>query len=213
MWARVAPLLRQAGHEVLAPSLTGVGERSHLASAAVDLSTHIADLLQCLRYERASGVVLVGHSYGGMVVTGVADRAPERVRTLVYLDAFVPQNGEALLDLLPARVREHFPSSGWQVPPLPPQAQGMADPAELAWLEGRRDPQPLKTFTQPLALEGRYRGARVYITCTGYAPSTFAPFAERARNDPAWRYHELPTHHYPHVSLPAETAGLLLKYA
>jgi len=77
MWARVAPLLRQAGHEVLAPSLTGVGERSHLASAAVDLSTHIADLLQCLRYERASGVVLVGHSYGGMVVTGVADRAPE----------------------------------------------------------------------------------------------------------------------------------------
>ena len=213
MWARVAPLLRQAGHEVLAPSLTGVGERSHLASAAVDLSTHIADLLQCLRYERASGVVLVGHSYGGMVVTGVADRAPERVRTLVYLDAFVPQNGEALLDLLPARVREHFPSAGWQLPPLPPQAQGMADPAELAWLEGRRDPQPLKTFTQPLALEGRYRGARVYIACTGYTPSTFAPFAERARNDPAWRYHELAAHHYPHVSLPAETAGLLLKYA
>lgn len=213
MWSRLASLLRAAGHEVLAPSLTGIGERSHLASPAVDLSTHINDVVQCLRYERASGVTLVGHSYAGMVVTGVADRASERIRTLVYLDAFVPQHGQALVDLLPARVREHFPSTGWQVPPLPPQAQGMSDAAELAWFEGRRDPQPLKTFTQPLSLEGRYRGPRVYIFCTGYSPTSFSPFAERARNDPAWRYHELPTHHYPHVSLPRETADLLLEYA
>jgi len=213
MWSRLAPLLRAAGHDVLAPSLTGIGERSHLASPAVDLSTHIDDILQCLRYERASGITLVGHSYGGMVVTGVADRAPERIRTLVYLDAFVPQPRQALLDLLPARVREHFPTTGWQVPPLPPQAQGMSDAAEVAWFDGRRDTQPLKTFTQPLPLEGRYRGPRVYIFCSGYAPTSFAPFAERARNDPAWRYHELPTHHYPHVSLARQTADLLLKYA
>jgi pimeloyl-ACP methyl ester carboxylesterase len=213
MWSRLAPLLRAAGHEVLTPSLTGVGERAHLASPAVDLSTHMADVLGALAYERVQSAVLVGHSYGGMVVTGVADRAPECVRRLVYLDAFVPQHGQALVDLLPARVREHLPKDGWQVPPLPPPAQGMSDPQELAWVEGRRDPQPLKTFTQPLALEGRYRGSRVYIACTGYSPSSFAPFAERARNDPAWRYHELATHHYPHVSLPRETAGLLLKYA
>ena len=213
MWSRLASLLRAAGHEVLAPSLTGVGERSHLASPAVDLSMHINDVVQCLHYERASGVTLIGHSYGGMVATGVADRAPERIRTLVYLDAFVPQNRQALVDLLPARVRAHFPADGWQVPPLPPHAQGMTDAAELAWLEGRRDPQPLKTFTQPLQLEGRFRGPRVYIFCTGYTPTSFAPFAERARNDSAWRYHELPTHHYPHVSLPRETADLLLKYA
>lgn len=213
MWSRLASLLRAAGHEVLAPSLTGIGERSHLASPAVDLSTHINDVVQCLRYERASAVTLVGHSYAGMVVTGVADRAPERIRTLVYLDAFVPQHGQALVDLLPARVREHFPATGWQVPPLPPHAQGMSDAAELAWLEGRRDPQPLKSFTQPLSLEGRYHGPRVYIFCTGYSPTSFAPFAERARNDPAWRYHELPTHHYPHVSLPRETADLLLECA
>jgi pimeloyl-ACP methyl ester carboxylesterase len=198
---------------VLAPSLTGIGERSHLASPAVDLSAHINDVLQCLRYERSRDVTLVGHSYAGMVVTGVADRAPERIATLVYLDAFVPQHGQALVDLLPARVREHFPSTGWQVPPLPPQAQGMSDAAELAWFEGRRDPQPLKTFTEPLSLEGHYRGARVYIFCSGYTPTSFSPFAERARNDPAWRYHELPTHHYPHVSLPRETADLLLEYA
>jgi pimeloyl-ACP methyl ester carboxylesterase len=210
MWSRLAPQLRAAGHEVLTPSLTGIGERSHLASPAVELSTHITDVLQCLRYERASEVTLVGHSYAGMVVTGVADRAPERIRMLVYLDAFVPQHGEALIDLLPARVREHFPREGWQLPPLPPSAQGMTDPAEIRWLENRRDPQPLKTFTEPLALEGRYGARRVYIWCSGYTPTSFAPFAERARNDPAWRYHELATHHYPHVSLPAETAQLLL---
>ena len=199
MWQRVAHVLRAAGQEVFTPSLTGLGERAHLASPAVDLSTHIADVLGALACERLSEVVLVGHSYGGMVVTGVADRAPERVRTLVYLDAFVPQPGQALVDL--------------QAPPLPPQAQGMSDPAELAWLEGRRGAQPMKTFTQPLALEGRYRGQRVYVSCTGYSPSSFAPFAEHARNDPAWRYHELPTHHYPQVSLPRETAGVLLNYA
>lgn len=213
MWSRVAPLVRAAGHEVFTPSLTGIGERSHLASSTIDLNAHISDVLQCLRYERLGEVVLVGHSYGGMVVTGVADRAAERIRALVYLDAFVPQANQALLDLLPARVREHFPAGDAPVPPLPPAAQGVTDAAEIAWFEGRRDPQPRKTFTQPLALEGRYRGPRVYICCTGYSPTSFTPFAERARNDAAWRYHELPTHHYPHVSMPAETAGLLLKYA
>ena len=212
MWQRLAPLLRRAGQEVLTPSLTGIGERAHLASPAVDLETHIADVLAVIRYERLKDIVLVGHSYGGMVVTGVADRSAE-VSTLVYLDAFVPQSGQALLDLLPPRVREHFPRDGWQVPPLPPAVQGMTDPAEIEWLDGRRDAQPMRTFTQQLKIEGRYRGQRVYVWCTGYSPSSFAPFAERARNDKAWRYHELPAHHYPHVSMPAETAGVLLNYA
>src|SRR6185503_1559865 len=97
MWQRLAPLLRKAGHDVFTPSLTGIGERAHLASAAVGVSTHIADVLGTLEYERLTGVVLVGHSYAGMVVTGVADRAPKRVSALVYLDAFVPQAGQALL--------------------------------------------------------------------------------------------------------------------
>lgn len=212
MWQRLAPLLRNAGHDVFTPSLTGIGERAHLAAARIDLSTHIADVLGVIRYERLEKITLVGHSYGGMVVTGVADRAPERIHTLVYLDAFVPQPNQALVDLLPPRVREHFPKHGWQVAPLPPAAQGLTHPGEIAWLEGRRDPQPIKTLTQPLALEGRYRGPRAYVFCTGYSPTSFAPFAERARNDPAWRYHELRTHHYPHVSMPAETAGVLLNY-
>lgn len=213
MWRQVAALLRHAGQEVFTPSLTGVGERAHLASPQVNLSTHITDVLNTLRYERLNEVVLVGHSYGGMVVTGAADRAAESVRTLVYLDAFVPGNEQALVDLLPAAVRAHFPADGSPVPPRTPQQQGMTAPAEIAWLEGRRDPQPGRTFTERLSLAGRFRGQRVYIFCSAYSPTSFAPFAERARNDKAWRYHELPTHHYPHVSMPGETAGILLNYA
>jgi pimeloyl-ACP methyl ester carboxylesterase len=213
MWQRVAHVLRAAGYAVFTPSLTGIGERAHLGAPAIDLSTHIADVLGTLSCERLKDVVLVGHSYGGMVVTGVADRAPERIATLVYLDAFVPKHGQALMDLVGPERRASFATASKPVPPLPPQAQGMTDPQEIAWLDGRRDPQPFRTFTQPLALEDRYRGQRVYIFCTGYSPSSFVAFAERARNDRAWRYHELPTHHYPHISMPRETAGVLLNYA
>lgn len=209
MWSRLARELRLRGHEVFTPSLTGVGERTHLASPAVNLSTHIADVVNALDYERLERVVLVGHSYGGMVVTGAADRAAPRLAALVYLDAFVPQDGQAVVDLLPPAVRERLPRDDWRVPPLPPQAQGMTDPAEIAWGEGRRGPQPLGTFTEKLSLGGHYRGPRRYILCTGYSPSTFRPFGERLRNDPAWRYDELPTHHYPQVSMPRETAQLL----
>jgi pimeloyl-ACP methyl ester carboxylesterase len=213
MWQRVARELRGAGHEVYTPSLTGIGERAHLASPDVDLSAHTSDVLNVLRCERLNELVLVGHSYGGMVITGVADREPERIRTLVYLDAVVPQHGQCLLDLVRPQVRAAVEKESGAIAPLPPQAQGMSDPREIAWLEGRRDAQPRKTFTQPIALEGRYAGPRAYVFCSGYSPTSFAPFAERARNDPAWRYHELPTHHYPHVSMPRETAGVLLNYA
>ncbi len=209
MWSRLARELRARGHEVFTPSLTGIGERVHLASPAVNLSTHVADVVNLLEYERLELVVLIGHSYGGMVVTGVADRAAERIAALVYLDAFVPADGQALVDFLPEAVRGHLPRDDWRVPPLPPQAQGMTDPVEIAWGQGRRCPQPLGTFTEKLKLEGRYRGPRRYIWCSGYSPSTFRPFAERLRKDPAWRYDELPTHHYPHVSMPRETAQLL----
>ena len=212
MWSRLARVLREAGQDVFTPSLTGIGERAHLASAAVDLATHIADVVNVLRYEDLRDVVLVGHSYGGMVVTGAADREPGRVRTLIYLDAFVPQNGQALVDLAPG-IRAALPADGWQVQPRAPQAQGMSDAGEIAWIAARRSPQPARTFTDPLPLEGAFRGEQVYVFCSGYSPSTFAPFAAKTRNDAAWRYHELPTHHYPQVSMPAQTAGVLLNYA
>jgi len=96
-WKRVRKSLRDAGHQVFTPTLTGVGDRSHLNSAAINLSTHIADVVNLLQWEDLSDVVLCGHSYGGSVISGVIDRIPERIRTLVYLDAFVPEDGECFV--------------------------------------------------------------------------------------------------------------------
>ena len=209
MWARLAQLLRTQGHEVFTPSMTGIGERAHLASSSVDLSTHVNDVLGTIRYERLSDFVLVGHSYGGMVVTGVADRAADKVRTLVYLDAFVPRHGEALLDLARPEMREKLLAlKDWRVPPPPPQ--GMTNKDEIAWIEDRRDPQPLGTFKEKVAIKGNYKGPRTYIFCSGYSPTTFAPFGAATKADKAWQYHELPTHHYPQISMPRELAAILL---
>jgi len=210
MWSRLAAVLRSSGHEVFTPSMTGIGERSHLATRDVDLGVHTRDILQVIEYERLSDFVLVGHSYGGMVVTAVADRVADKVRSLVYLDAFVPRDGQALIDLARPEMRaallEH---KDWKLEPLPPQRQGMTDPQEIAWLEGRRNPQPLGTFTEKISLKGNFRGKRSYIFCSGYAPTSFAGFAAAARTDKAWQYHELPTHHYPQISMPRELAALL----
>ena len=208
MWARLAQLLRSQGHEVFTPSMTGIGERAHLAGPSVDLSTHVNDVLGTIEYERLSGFVLVGHSYGGMVVTAVADRVPEKISSLVYLDAFIPRDGQAAIDLLRPEMRERILAlPGWQVPP--PGPQGITDPQELAWLASRRNPQPVATFKEKVSLKGNYRGMRTYIFCSGYSPSTFAPFAAATKADPVWRYAELPTHHYPHLSMPRELAALL----
>lgn len=208
MWGRLAQLLRSQGHEVFTPSLTGIGERAHHASPSVDLSTHVNDVLGTIEYERLSDFVLVGHSYGGMVVTAVADRVPEKIRSLVYLDAFVPKDGEAALDLVRPEMREKILAlPGWQFPP--PGPQGITDPQELAWLESRRNPQPLGTFKERVALKNKPFPNRSYIFCSAYSPTTFAPVAAAIKGDKAWRYHELPTHHYPQISMPRELAAML----
>src|SRR6185312_5608413 len=100
-WKKMHPLLAARGHRLLTPTYTGLGERSHLASPEVDRDTHITDVLQVLKYEDLTDITLIGHSYGGMVATGVADRARERIKTLIYLDAFVPQDGDSVMSLLP----------------------------------------------------------------------------------------------------------------
>src|SRR5512145_2598725 len=125
-WKKVRPLLRAAGHEVFTPTYTGLGERAHLASRAITLDTHIADVLGVIDCEDLRDIVLVGHSYGGMVATGVADRAADRIARLVYLDAFVPGHGQSRFDLLPAAERErrlgqsNANGDGWLLPPDPP---------------------------------------------------------------------------------------------
>jgi len=216
-WNRfIVPILREAGHEVYPVTLTGLGERAHLASPEVNLDLHIQDVVNVLFYEDLKNVVLVGHSYGGMVITGVADRAPERLSQLVYLDAAVPSDGQAISDqweperkqaLLERVERE---GEGWKILPGPMQGD---DPAEIVtWAQPRRNPQPLKTFTQPIRLtRGETTLPRAFVYCSvGKDPSSAAAArARRIQADPRWRYFELATGHNLHYSAPKETVAIL----
>jgi pimeloyl-ACP methyl ester carboxylesterase len=161
-WQRVATRLRSAGHDVYTPTLTGLGERSHLARPETDLDTHITDVVNVLRYEDLKGVILVGHSYGGMVITGVADRARDRVAHLVYLDAAHPQNGQSLSMSSGGEAAARWRSQVRTVDGVEfilndlddgqLQRFGLSRPEDIAWASGKLTPQPYKTFTQPLRL-------------------------------------------------------------
>lgn len=216
-WQRVTPLLGAAGYAVHAPTLTGLGERAHLAHRGIDLETHIADIAGVLEMEDLAGVVLVGHSYGGMVITGVADRAVERLAGLVYLDAFVPQEGECVLDFFPdagrADIERAAAASGF-IAPTPLPAYGVTRSEDLAWAEPRIRPHPLATWTQPLTLaNGETALPRAYIRCTEPARPVFEQFAQKYRDDPRWRYREIECGHDSMIADPAGTAALLLAFA
>ena len=218
-WKKMRPLLRERGHELFTPSYTGLGERSHLATPEVGLETHIQDILNVLFYEDLRDLVLIGHSYGGMVATGAADREPERLRHLVYLDAFVPRDGQALFDPLPpdarARMQEgaRTEGAGWRVPPIPPPPD--TSEADLAWTGPRRVMQPLKAFEQPVRLTGALdRVPRTYVYALRAGPGdTFRQFTDRARSEPGWRYEELDVTHNPHITAPDLLADLLERAA
>jgi len=212
--------LRSAGHEVFTPSLTGIGERAHLASPLVNLSTHVMDVVNTILYEDLSDIVLLGYSYGGMVVTGSLSVVADRVAHLVYLDAFLPSDGECLDDLAGAGYSAGAigPGGEWLVPPL---SRALHNPVEAAWYTARRSPHPVGCFTEPVRLHKPledYPFTRTYVKATeeprpadGGRPSPFWRAADRARNDPAWRYRELDTDHMILVNRPAELVGLLLE--
>jgi pimeloyl-ACP methyl ester carboxylesterase len=155
VWRELAPRLRKAGHEVYAPTLTGIGARKHLLSREIDLDTHIQDVIGVIDDADLSDIVLVGNSYGGMVISGVADRVPEKVASLVYLDAFVPENGQSLLSLLPPDLRLATVSGeDWLVAPIPSASLGLKRPEVIALWEAKSAPHPLATLTQPVQLTG-----------------------------------------------------------
>ena len=214
-WKKMRPLLRAKGHEIFTPTYTGLGERVHLASPQVDLETHIADMLSVLQFEDLREVVLIGHSYGGMVATGVADRAPERLAQLVYLDAFVPRDGQCLFDLLgaesSARMREaaRTVGDGWRTPPSPVPPDTSEE--DVAWVTPRRVMQPLSTLEQPVHLTGAgERLPKAYIYGTRPRPGdVFRQFAQRARTETGWRYFEIDASHSLHITAPESLATLL----
>ncbi len=217
-WRQVAASLEAAGHLALRPTLTGLGERVHLAQPNIDLDLHVQDILGVLAYEDLHDVILAGHSYGGMVITGVAERAPDRLRHLVYLDAFVPRDGESQIDIMvqalgSAAVDQvedlvRTQGDGWRFPRSTVDSDGAPNP--------RSTDQPYRTLTQSLRLVSPVAGAlpHTYVLCTNKPPGwPFSPAlafcAARARSD-GWQYHELPTGHALRRTAPTQVVDLLL---
>ena len=215
VWRRVVPRLLEAGHEVHAPTLSGVSDRAHLVHPGLGLSTHVEDVTALIEAHDLENVVLVGHSYAGQVVTAVADRLPERLHRRVYLDAFVGRDGEAAIDLLPETVAGHYresvagPGFGWLIPVRPLNVLGVTEQADLDWLGPRLTPHPWRTYTEPLRLSGHCdRVPAGYVECTAWMRA-FRPHAERAAAL-GWPVHELATGHEAMVTAPRELADLLL---
>ncbi|MGH6989112.1 MAG: alpha/beta fold hydrolase [Stellaceae bacterium] len=220
VWRPIAQRLRKAGHEVYTPTLTGLGERKHLTNREVDLDTHIQDVLGVIDYEDLTDFVLVGHSYGGMVVTGAADRVSDRIASLVYLDAFVPENGQSLFGLVPEAAprpdRPAIPAAeDWLTPPLPPDAFGPPSKEVLDFFERKTDAQPTACFTQPVKLTGGIDRIRrkTYIYANDPAPTTFTQFYDKLKNKPGWTVHSLPCTHMVQNDMPEELTAILLKAA
>ena len=211
-WKKVRPLMAAAGHQFFAPTYTGLGERAHLARPENDLETHIQDVAGVLKFEELRNVVLLGHSYGGMVATGVAGRAAERVAHVIYLDAFVPEDGQSLFDLVPKEHRQRQLDSvkagdGWRVTPnpVPPDTSDV----DVAWVTKFRMPQSVRCFSQPIRLHTKPALPRTYIQCMRYADrGPFGQFADRARGE-GWPLYELDASHSPNVTAPDALMALL----
>lgn len=218
--SRLVRALRRRGAEVFAPTLTGLGEREHLASPDVGLTTHIQDVLAVLHYEDLRDVVLLGHSYGGAVVTGVADRARDRIQRLIYMDAFVLRDGQSLGDVCPPGMADALTElaqrsgDGWRAPsPFTMEQFGVSKPEDIAWNERGLVMQPLKGLREPVTLHPEPFPFPVsYIRCTGPPLGLFDPFAARAQAD-GWDYHEVPWTHAAPAVVPEECAGLLMEIA
>jgi len=203
-WREVETLLRARGHDVTRPTLTGIGERAHLFSPSVNLDAHVEDVVRHLEFEGLEDVVLCGHSYGGMVVTGVVDRVPARVSRLVYIDAFVPHDGESLFDLLPPEWVSMLRASATDGR-VPPPGE---NPAYPAWYVERVRDHPLAAFEQPLRLSGRDDAVpRSYIRCL-QSDAPLEPCIERARSA-GWTMREIDAQHDAHVGDPVGLADLL----
>ena len=218
----VARLLRSAGHEVYTPTLTGLGERSHLLSPAIDLDLHITDVVQVLHYEDLRDVILVGHSYGGMVITGVADRAAERIGGVVFLDAANPVNGQSLVDVAGPMIEATRPMGevvdGVELVLLPsPEAgrfYGVMDPDDVAWMADRLTGHPWACFEQPLRLTNEtelWAIPQYHISCTSTLPTRDPQLMAKARA--AGRLWDIDTGHDLMITEPGAVADALLQVA
>jgi len=215
-YKKTARLMRAQGHEVYVVTLTGLGERSHLASPGITLSTHIQDVVNVFEYEDIEDAILVGHSYGGMVIAGVSGRVADRIRTLVYLDAFLPADGQALWDIAGEQGRQFYIDGQRTTPGLIAPMGLPATPEDPALVQiGRRkvDRHPLLTLTEPVRLDGSERkiARRTYILAT--RQPAFQRFYDQVKDDPAWTTRTIATGHLVMMEDPEGLARLLMEEA
>jgi len=218
-WSRLAPLLEAEGHQVYAPTLTGLAERASQISKDVNLSTHVEDVSRLIIAGDLDDVVLVGHSYGGMVISGVAELIAERVKSFVVLDGFVPEDGKAMREYWPASVvswldKEASISGGISVPPLPAQSLAV-EKENQAFVDGHATPQPYGTFNEVIRLSGARDRIenKTYIRATKFRSHPFDAFVKQLQADPGWRMLTIETGHVPMIDAPVKLAELLVQTA
>lgn len=220
-WRRVTDILQKAGHTVFTPTLTGLGERAHLATPEVDLDCHINDVLGVIDMEEIDDAILCGHSYGGQVITPALDRRVDKFRAAVWLDAFVPVDGQSLMDGWPPEraqhVREQVAASGdgWKMPPMTPEYFGVMDADDAAWITRRCVPQPLETFSQPVHLTGAWETVpkKMYLLAELHPNSSFDRFSVPLSEKPDWDVRSVASGHDVMIDTPELLADILIELA
>jgi pimeloyl-ACP methyl ester carboxylesterase len=217
-WRRVSDLLERRGHKVFTPTMTGLGERSHLIDPKVNLATHVTDIVNVIKWEGLGDIVLVGHSYGGAIISGVAEQVGDTIGSLVFLDAFVPENGDSLATKASQPVREAIAAlveKGETAMKPVPAAVFRVNEKDRAWVDAMCTPHPLATLTDKIALTGaRERVAKkAYIRAKGYPSAPFDGAQERLKADAAWRVHEMPCGHDAMVDMPDRLTEILIEVA
>jgi pimeloyl-ACP methyl ester carboxylesterase len=214
-WQRVAAVLRRAGHDVFHPTLTGVGDRSHLIGTRPDLSTHIKDTTNLIAWEDLQDVVLCGHSYGGMVVTGAADAMADRIAALVHLDSYIPRDGQCMMEFVPEPRRSSIAHDGASTGSVPPPSVDLLkiNAADRAWVAGKLTPHPYASLIEPIRLTGAWQTVkrRTYVYSAGATMS--APFYAALRHDPTWQVQVMDAGHDQMIDAPQDVAEILARSA
>jgi pimeloyl-ACP methyl ester carboxylesterase len=217
-YRRVADLLERRGHKVFAPTFTGLGERSHLMSGTITLDTHIADVVNVIRWENLESFVLVGHSYGGWIISGVAEQIEKRISSIVFLDAFMPENGQRVLDTNSPRSRAEIEDAMKRAEvsrPAPHPSVWKVNEPDQAWVAEKFTAQPIGVAFTPIRLTGaRERIAKkTYVRAKGYDNPNFERAYAKVKTDPSWRTFEMPCGHEVMIDMPERTAEILLEVA
>ena len=217
-WRRVSDLLEKQGHKVFTPTLTGLGERSHLMRAGINVSTHVTDVVNLLKWEKLSGVVLCGHSYGGMVISGVAEQAADKIASIVFLDAFIPDSGDSMEQLTSGAVRDQLKAAleRGDLGVAPRSAAAfLVNEKDQAWIDAMCVPQPIGTMSEKIALTGARDkiAKKSYIRAGAYPNPGFDKAMARVQTDKSWRVYSVPCGHDVMVDMPERLAEILVEVA